>query len=128
MIPTGLEQKQTFTVLKEHTALMVGSGNAQVLATPFLIAMLEKTANEMCFPYLEEGTSTVGTKIEVNHLAATPVGMQFTTVCKVTGVDGRKIVFTLEAFDEKEKIADGTHTRFIVYSEKFQQKCDAKLQ
>ena len=128
MIPTGLEQKQTVTVAKEHTAAVVGSGNAQVLATPFLITMFEKTANEMCFPYLEEGTSTVGTKIDVNHLAATPIGMQFTTVCKITEVDGRKIVFSLEAFDETEKIADGTHTRFIVYSEKFQQKCNAKLQ
>ena len=127
MIAIGTKSEYTFLVEEAHTAKNIQSGNARVLATPHLAAMLEKVAHELCIPYLEEGCATVGTNLNLNHLAATPVGMKVTVSATVTEAEGRKIVFSLEAHDEAEKIADGTHTRFSVFSEKFQTKCDAKL-
>lgn len=127
MIPVGLQQEYTYTVAENHTAIQMESGNARVLSTPYLAASLEKVAHELCIPYLEEGTATVGTHLNLNHLAATPVGMQVTAKATVTEAEGRKVVFRLEAYDEAEKIAEGTHTRFIIQSEKFQSKCDSKL-
>lgn len=127
MIPVGLQNEFTYTVTDQHTAIQLESGNARVLSTPYLAASLEKAAHELCFPYLEEGTATVGTHLNLNHLAATPVGMKVTAKATVTETEGRKIVFRLEAYDEAEKIAEGTHTRFIIQSEKFQAKCDSKL-
>ncbi len=128
MIPVGLQNEFTYTVSENHTAIQLESGNAHVLSTPYLAASLEKAAHELCFPYLEEGTATVGTHLNLNHLAATPVGMKVTAKATVTEAEGRKIVFRLEAYDEVEKIAEGTHTRFIIQSEKFQAKCDSKLE
>ncbi|MBO5409240.1 MAG: thioesterase family protein [Clostridia bacterium] len=127
MIPIGTKYEYTFTVEEAHTALNIQSGNARVLATPHLAAMLEKVAHELCLPYLEEGCATVGTNLNLNHLAATPVGMKVTVSATVTESEGRKTVFAIEAYDEAEKIADGTHTRFVVFKEKFQTKCDSKL-
>ncbi len=127
MNPIGVKNEHQFTVIENHTAITLESGNARVLSTPYLVAMLEKAAHELCFPYLEEGTATVGTEMNLKHLAATPVGMKVTVTATVTEWAGRKIVFSLEAYDEAEKIAEGTHTRFIVFKEKFQTKCDMKL-
>ena len=127
MIPVGTKKEHTFIVEEAHTAKNIQSGNARVLATPHLAAMLEKAAHELCLPYLDEGCATVGTNLNLNHLAATPVGMKVTVTATVTECEGRKIVFSLDAYDETEKIADGTHTRFSVFSEKFQAKCDRKL-
>ena len=124
----GVTNKPQFTVTESHTAITLESGNARVLSTPYLVAMLEKAAHELCFPYLEDGTATVGTEMNVKHLAATPVGMNVTVSATVTEWEGRKIVFSVEAFDETEKIAEGCHTRFVVMKEKFQSRCDAKLQ
>ena len=127
MIPIGTKMEYTFTVEEAHTAQNIQSGNARVLATPHLAAMLEKVAHELCIPYLEEGCATVGTNLNLNHLAATPVGMKVTVSATVTEWEGRKIVFSLEAYDEAEKIAEGCHTRFVVMKEKFQTRCDGKL-
>ena len=128
MNPIGVTNKHQFTVAETHTAITLESGNANVLSTPYLVAMLEKAAHELCFPYLEDGTATVGTEMNLKHLAATPVGMKVTVSATVTQWEGRKIVFSLEAYDETEKVAEGTHTRFIVFNEKFQTRCDQKLQ
>ena len=128
MITAGTKQEYTFMVEEAHTAKNIQSGNARVLATPHLAAMLEKAAHELCLPYLDEGCATVGTNLNLNHLAATPVGMKVTVSATVTECEGRKIEFSLEAYDEREKIADGSHTRFSVFQEKFQAKCDGKLE
>ena len=127
MNPIGAKNEHRFTVTENHTAITLESGNARVLSTPYLVAMLEKAAHELCFPYLEEGTATVGTEMNLKHLAATPVEMTVTVTATVTEWEGRKIIFSLEAYDEAEKIAEGTHTRFVVFKEKFQTKCDSKL-
>ena len=127
MIPSDTTKTLCFTVSEQQSALQMESGNARVLSTPSLVAMLEKAAHELCLPYLEEGTATVGTNINIDHLAATPIGMKVTVKATVTAVEGRKILFQLEAQDEVEPVAKGTHTRFIIRKESFQAKCDQKL-
>ena len=92
----GVTNEHQFMVTENHTAITLESGNARVLSTPYLVAMLEKAAHELCFPYLEEGTATVGTEMNVKHLAATPVGMNVTVSATVTEWEGRKIVFRID--------------------------------
>lgn len=126
MLEAGIIGKQEVTVDASLSAKTVGSGLLDVFATPSMIALMEKTASESVAPYLEEGCGTVGTKVNVSHIAATPLGMKVTCETKLVEVDGRKLVFTVEANDEAGKIGEGTHERFIIQSEKFQKKADEK--
>ena len=87
----------------------------------------EKTALESITEYLDEGQSTVGTKIDIAHIAATPVGMKVTCETELIEIDRRRLVFTVNVYDEIEKIAEGTHQRFIVDNAKFQSKVDDKI-
>ena len=104
------------------------TGALDVFATPAMIALMEKTAWESVQPYLEEGSGTVGTLMNVKHVAASPVGMKITCETELTKVDGRALTFSVKAFDEAGLIGEGEHERFIVYNEKFQAKADAKLE
>lgn len=128
MIQTGLTCKKKITVTPEMTAAAMGSGALEVLATPSMIALMEGTAQEAVQNLLEDGQGTVGTRIDVRHLAATPVGMEVTCTAEVTEVDRRRIVFTVKAKDEKEVIGEGIHERFIIDNEKFFAKCRQKLE
>lgn len=128
MIQTGITCKKKITVTPEMTAAAMGSGALEVLATPSMIALMEGTAQEAVQNLLEDGQGTVGTRIDVRHLAATPVGMEVTCTAEVTEVDRRRIVFTVKAQDEKELIGEGTHERFIIDNEKFFAKCQHKLE
>lgn len=128
MIQTGLTCKKKITVTPEMTAAAMGSGALEVLATPSMIALMEGTAQEAVQNLLEDGQGTVGTRIDVRHLAATPVGMEVTCTAEVTEVDRRRIVFTVKAKDEKEVIGEGIHERFVVDNEKFFAKCRQKLE
>ena len=107
---------------------LMGSGALEVLATPSMIALMEGTAQEAVQSLLEDGQGTVGTRIDVRHLAATPVGMEVTCTAEVTEVDRRRIVFTVKAMDEKEVIGEGIHERFVIDNEKFFAKCRQKLE
>lgn len=127
MLEAGIVGTQTITVTEKLTARALGSGSLAVYATPAMIALMEKTAWESVQPYLEEGTGTVGTMMQVKHLAASPVGMQITCETKLTKVDGRALTFHVKASDASGLIGEGEHERFIVYNEKFQAKADAKL-
>jgi predicted thioesterase len=118
-----ISQTVTETMLADH----VGSGSVSVFATPELILLLEKTAVAALEGKLEAGQTTVGSGLDVTHLAATPAGMEVTGHARVTGVDGRKLTFEVSAQDESDEIAAGSHTRFIVDSEKFQNRTNAKL-
>ncbi|MEL6862614.1 MAG: thioesterase family protein [Pseudomonadota bacterium] len=122
----GLEAEVQQTVGADMLAASVGSGSVNVFATPELILLLEKTAVEALAGHLEDGKTTVGSGLDVTHLAATPVGMSVKATAKVTGVEGRKVIFEVSATDEVDKIAAGTHTRFIVSAESFQARADAK--
>lgn len=128
MIQTGLTCKKKITFTPEMTAAAMGSGALEVLATPSMIALMEGTAQEAVQNLLEDGQGTVGTRIDVRHLAATPVGMEVTCTAEVTEVDRRRIVFTVKAKDEKEVIGEGIHERFVIDNEKFFAKCRQKLE
>lgn len=124
---TGIKGFKEITVTKELTAISVGSGDLEVYATPAMIALMEGTASESVKSELEEGQGSVGTSIAIKHLAATPVGMRVRCETELVDVDGRRLVFKIEAFDELDKIGEGTHERFIISNDKFQNKTNSKL-
>lgn len=124
---TGLSATITQTVTEEMLAKNVGSGTVLVFSTPSLILLLEKTSVAALDGKLEAGKTTVGSGLDVTHLAATPVGMKVTGTAEVIAIEGRKIVFKVAAKDEQESIAEGSHTRFIVDEAKFQDRADLKL-
>ena len=123
----GIIGKKELTVTMDKTAAAVGSGLLDVFATPQMIALMEATASESVAPYLDEGSTSVGTLVNVSHVAATPVGMKVTCESELIEVEGRKLVFTVKAYDECGLIGEGSHERFIVFSEKFMAKTNAKL-
>ena len=129
MLNKGIIGKEELIVTEDNTATAVGSGGLEVFATPALIALAEKTAFQSVAEHLEEGQSTVGTHIDIKHIAATPVGMKVTCETELIEVDSenpRRLVFSVNVYDEVEKIAEGTHERFIIYSERFQNKANGK--
>lgn len=113
-------------VTEANTAATIGSGKVRVFATPMMIALIEKTAVLSVEPFLMDGQSTVGTRIEVSHLSATPIGMKVLAETEVTQVDRRRIVFSVKAYDEKGLIGEGTHERFVIDLESFQYKANQK--
>ena len=126
MIPVGTKFVCEEVVTPERTAAAVGSGLLPVYGTPFMTALMENAAVDATQASLEEGQGTVGTRLDVSHDAATPVGMQVWAEAEVTAVDGRKLTFAVTAYDEAGPIGKGTHERFIIQNEKFQKKADAK--
>lgn len=126
-IKIGTKGRSTGTVTEENTALAAGSGDLKVFATPFMIALMENAAANSITSFLDEGQSSVGTLISVTHEAATPVGMKVWAESQVIAVDGRKVCFNVEAFDEAGKIGSGTHERFIISSDKFVKRVYEKL-
>lgn len=127
MLEAGIKGTKEIMVTNENTAKTMGSGTLDVFATPAMIALMENTAYESVATELEEGSGTVGTALNVKHVAATPVGMKVTCETELIKVDGRALTFSVKAFDEKGLIGEGEHERFIVFNEKFQAKADAKL-
>lgn len=123
---TGIKGEARETVNENNTALKMKSGGLMVYATPAMIALAEQAAYKSVEPYLEEGQGTVGTLMNVKHLAATPVGMDVTAKSELISIDGRKLTFKIEVFDEREMIGEGVHERFIVNNEKFQNKANGK--
>ena len=123
----GLHGTASLVVAEEHTAPRVGSGRVHVLATPVMINLIEAAALEAVEKLLPEGRQSLGTLLNVRHIAATPVGMRVTATAEVTAVEGRTIRFRVEARDEKELIGDGTHERVVVNVAKFDQRVQRKL-
>ena len=123
---TGIMGEARETVNENNTALKMKSGGLMVYATPAMIALAEQAAYKSVEPYLEEGQGTVGTLMNVKHMAATPVGMEITAKSELTSIEGRKLTFKIEVFDEREKIGEGVHERLIVNNEKFQNKANGK--
>lgn len=124
---TGIKGYKEITVTKELTAISLGSGDLEVYATPAMIAIMEETASESVKSKLEVGQGSVGTCIAIKHLAATPIGMRVRCESELVEVDGRRLVFHITAYDEKDKIGEGTHERFIISNDKFQSKVNSKL-
>ena len=119
LIEPGLANEITHSVAESDTATVYGSGLAPVLSTPHLIALMENAAQTMLTPYLERGQSSVGTGIDIRHLAATPVGMPVRVRAEVIEVALPRVCFRVEAWDAVEKIGEGEHERFIIDCERF---------
>lgn len=124
----GLTGSATLTVGEEHTAPRVGSGRVRVLATPVMINLMEAAALDAIERLLPPGYQSLGTHLNVGHYAATPVGMGLRAGALVTKVEGRNVEFRVEAFDERERVGDGTHTRVVVNVERFDARVQRKLQ
>lgn len=123
---TGIKNRAEIIVTEEMTAAAAGSGLLPVYGTPFLVALMENTAHTSITEELAEGQGTVGTRMDVRHLAATPVGMKVTCESELTEVDRRRLVFTIKAYDEAGLIAEAVHERFIIDNERFLAKAEAK--
>ncbi len=123
----GLVGEKQVLVTEALTARHLGSGRVSVLATPAMIMLMEQAALETVDHLLEPGQQTVGTRVEVRHLAATPQGMRVRIRVELREVDGRRLIFHVEAFDETEKVGEGEHERFIVTVDRFMQRLQAKL-
>lgn len=124
----GAKFKVSIKVEEKDTAKAYGSGTLDVLATPRMIALMEESAYKCLEKYLDETQSSVGTYLDVKHLSATPVGMEAYAESEIIELDGRKVVFSVKAHDEKGLIGEGKHERFIVFSEKFVAKTYQKLE
>ncbi|HYF93559.1 MAG TPA: thioesterase family protein [Symbiobacteriaceae bacterium] len=122
----GLTGEAHAVVNDANTAAAVASGGIAVFATPMMIALMENAALRTVQPHLAEGESTVGTMLNVKHLAATPIGMRVRAVARLETVEGRRLLFTVEAYDEKEKIGEGTHERYVIGVERFLERVRQK--
>jgi predicted thioesterase len=123
----GLQGRADLLVGEEHTAPRVGSGRVHVLATPVMINLFEAAALDAVERLLPAGRQSLGTVLNVRHVAATPVGMRVSATAEVTSVEGRTIRFRVEARDERELIGDGTHERVVVNVAKFDERVQRKL-
>ncbi len=126
-IEVGIRGLAEALVEQADTAKEVGSGDLLVYATPCMVALMEGAAWESIAPYLAEGESSVGTKMDVTHLSATPVGMSVRAESVVTAVEGRKVTFSITAYDEAGEIGRATHERVVIKTERFLEKTYDKL-
>lgn len=111
---------ETKKIVEEaDTAAKFGSGGVYVFATPMMIGIMENASMNCVQDALEEGQGTVGIHLDVKHMAATPMGMEVRAVAELIEIDGKKLRFKVDAFDEEKKIGEGTHDRFIINVEKF---------
>lgn len=122
----GIKGEASDVVTERNTAVAYGSGGVKVFATPAMIGLMEKAALTSVEPHLESGMTTVGTRVDVQHLAATPIGMKVTAVSELVAVEGKRLLFKVEAMDEVEVVGRGTHERYIVPEEKFLSRAAAK--
>ena len=126
MLKTGIKGRTELIVDEHMTASAYGSGMLDVYATPSMIALIEGTALYSVQEYLEEGAGTVGTKLVVDHVAATPIGMKVWCETELVQIDRRRLVFHADVYDECGLIGTGTHERFIIDNDRFMKKVLAK--
>ena len=124
----GLKGRADDVVTEANTAQAACSGALMVFGTPFMCALMEKAAWTSIAPYLADGEGTVGTKLDISHISATPVGMKVWAESEVTLVYGKRIELKVAAYDEKGLIGEGTHERFIITNDRFLAKAGRKLE
>ena len=123
----GLSGSAELVVGEEHTAPRVGSGRVHVLATPVMINLMEAAALAAVEHLLPQGYQSLGINLDVRHYAATPTGMRLRATAELTGLDGRTLTFRVEAYDERERVGDGTHARVVVNVARFDERVARKL-
>ena len=126
-LKVGLKNSAEKIVTENDTALAVGSGSLKVLATPKMIALMEKAAADLLEKILPADFTSVGIFLEINHTAPTPTGLKIFADAEIVKVEGKKIFFEVFARDERGEIGRGKHERFIVDRKKFQEKADSKI-
>lgn len=126
MLNVGIKGIAETVVSEKNSARTIGSGTLDVFATPAMVALMEEAAWKCVAEQLDPGMGTVGTLMNVKHVSATPLGMKVTAECELTEVDGRRLVFNVQASDEAGVIGTGTHERFIIAEEKFMAKTQGK--
>lgn len=125
-LTAGIKGRIDITVDASVSAKMAASGEMDVFGTPYVIALMEQTADKSVRPYLEDGFATVGILVNIRHTAATPMGMKAYAESELTEVDGRRLVFKVAVFDEVGQVADGVHERFIINKDKFMKKTESR--
>jgi fluoroacetyl-CoA thioesterase len=125
-LTAGLSQELSIIVTPDRTAKHLETGSASVLSTPSMVWMVEHNAQTLAQKHLPEGQTTVGAEVFVRHLAPTPLGMRVTSRVRIEEIEGRRIVFSAEIFDEKEKVGEGRHVRVIVDHARFMEKVKEK--
>ena len=125
-LAVGLKNEREMIVEKEHLACSKGSGAAKVFSTPDMLLLMEGTCFKLIEEYLSDEESTVGTMANFKHMAATPMGMKVRCECELIEIDRRRLVFKVDVYDEKEKVGEGIHERFIINKAKFEAKADRK--
>jgi len=126
-ITIGMKAEVSTLVEREDTAKEVGSGDLLVYATPCMVALMEGAACEAIAQCLSDSQTTVGTALNIEHISATPVGLEVRAVAEVTAVEGKIITFAVTAFDETGEIGHGVHKRVVIHSQKFLEKAYNKL-
>ena len=122
----GLKGHAETVVTEQNTAAAMGSGMLPVFATPAMLALMENAAACSVQPYLDEGQGSVGTRLEVSHLAATPIGLPVRAESELIAVDRRKLRFAVRAWGGEELIGEGEHERFVIDNQRFLEKALAK--
>ncbi|MCM1493697.1 MAG: thioesterase family protein [Muribaculaceae bacterium] len=128
MLEVGIRGHKELVVTDEQTAKHMNSGAMRVYATPCMVALMEYAAFDSVRPMLGEGCGTVGTALNIRHVASTPVGMKVCCDSELIRIDGRALTFSVKVYDEKGLVGEGEHERFIIYEDKFQAKTDGKLE
>jgi len=126
-LPVGRQGRAELVVGDAHTAPSIGSGRVRVLATPVMINLMEAAALDAVEALLPAGHQSLGIKLDVSHVAATPVGMRASATARLVGVEGRRLRFEVEARDEKEVIGGGFHERIVVNVARFDERVQRKL-
>ena len=127
-VTPGLTGSHQIRVAPEHTAPFVGSGRIAVLATPVMINIIEAASLAAVEHLLPLGHQSLGIKLDVSHVAATPIGFRVTATAEVIRLEGRTITFRVEARDDMDVIGGGTHERVVVSVERFDERVQRKLQ
>ena len=126
-ICVGMRARAESVVTNDNVAISAGSGTLPVFATPCMCALMEEASWKAIAPELSQGDSSVGTKLSISHISASPVGIKVWAESEVTAVDGKRIEFKVAAYDEAGLIGEGTHERFIITSDRFLAKTEKKL-
>jgi Predicted thioesterase len=125
-LTVGAVGEAAVTVTAENTAERFGNKGAAVFATPLLVGLMEQASIKAIKPYLAAGQGSVGTRVEISHLAATPVGMTVRATAELTEIAGKKLTFAVTAYDDREKVGEGRHERYIIDTAKFLDRVAAK--
>jgi predicted thioesterase len=126
IIQPGMSNEDVFLVGEENLAIHIGSGSSPVLATPWMIAFMERLAHHLLVSCLPEGYSSVGVHVDVRHMAPTPLGVELRVRAEVTEVDGMRVKFSIQAWDRQEKIGEGGHERVVIDEARFLKRVESK--